>query len=98
MLEHISDRHARLSRRNLQDGVYGASSLQASVSGASARPVGVPVTPELLLQSLIQFLAEDVHSASRQFIVQVRYDEVEGDLHFNMHFWSRCGQEKENVR
>lgn len=49
----------------------------------------VPVSLEFVTQCLLQFLAEYVDTSSRQFVVQIRDDKIQGHLYFNMHF-DRC--------
>lgn len=47
------------------------------------------MTLEFVAQSLLKFLAEYVDTSSRQFVVQIRDDKIQGHLYFNMHF-GRC--------
>lgn len=49
------------------------------------RLLRIPVALEALLERLLQFLAEYVDAPSRQLVVQVRDDKVQGHMNFNMH-------------
>lgn len=50
--------------------------------------LGVPVAMKLLLQCFFQLLTKDVDTTAWKLIVEVRYDKVQRNLNFNVHF--RC--------
>lgn len=40
-----------------------------------------------IFQRFFQLLTKQIHSPSRQFVVQIRYDKIECHLYFYVHFW-----------
>lgn len=85
VLQDVLDGHTALFRGALQDRVHGVSSLEASERRPLERLLGVPVTLELVLQRLLELLAEDIHPSTGQLVVEVRYHEVERHLHLDVH-------------
>lgn len=47
----------------------------------------IPMSLKSVFQRFFQLLTKQIHSPSRQFIVQIRYDEIECHLYFYVHFW-----------
>ncbi|TNN55625.1 hypothetical protein EYF80_034141 [Liparis tanakae] len=74
----------------LHHGVPRGSQVNAAEGGASERRFGVPVALKAGHQYPLQLLAKQVRSAPRQLVVQVGHDEVEGDLHLQMHGCTRA--------
>lgn len=77
--------HAALPGRLLEHGIDGRARFDASVCGPTVRFLRVPVAGELFGQTLFQFLAEYVHPAPGQLIVQVRDHKVQRYADFDMH-------------
>lgn len=47
----------------------------------------IPVPLKLVLQGLLQFFSENVDSATRKFIVEVRNDKIQRDLNLDVHVY-----------
>lgn len=69
VLQDVLDRHAALLGGALQHRIDRVAGLEASERGALERLLRVPVTLELVLQGLLELLAEDVDPSARQFVV-----------------------------
>lgn len=85
ILEDVLDRDAALLGGALQDRVDRVTGLQTSERRALERLLRVPVTLELVLEGLLELLAEYVYPTTGQFVVQIRYHEIQGHLHLYVH-------------
>jgi len=94
VLKDVLDRHAALLRGALQHRVDRVAGFQASERRALERLLRVPVALELVLERLLELLAEEVDPSARQFVVEVRYHEVKRHLHLDVHLGLRW----ENLR
>lgn len=85
VLQDVLDRHAALLRGALQHRIDRVAGLEAPERRALERLLRIPVALELVLERLLELLAEDVDPSARQFVVEIRYHEVKRHLHLDMH-------------
>lgn len=86
---NVSAHFLRVQSASLGGQLHHGVPLRAQVDAAESRTperrVGVPMADKAREQDLLQLLPKQVGSPSRQLVVQVGDDEVEGHLHLEMH-------------